>query len=165
MRWSKGSFSLSNGPSCSRRNFEGIGHSKTVVVKGESILLTIQSKLRSIFSLIALFSSSISFLISLKRSKLGSYGVASHRCSSFLWLSPLSSQLVPDRFSSYCNRNLISWFYRVGSSTPTMNVWICRANAIESWGVLGSIWTCELNGTTFSNLGTKMSSPQTMPNW
>ena len=146
LRWSKGSFNPSNGSSCGRWNFEGTGHSKTTVVKGEFVLLTIRSKFRSICSFIVLLSSSISFLISLRRSKLGSCGVAGHWCSSLHWLSPSSSQLVPDRFSSCCSRNLISWFCRVSSSTLAVSV---------SWGVLGSIWTFELNGTTFSNLDTK----------
>ena len=134
------------------------------MVKGESVLLTIRSKLRSVFSLIALLNSSISFLISLRRFELGSYGVVGRRCSSLLWLSASSSWLVLDQFSSCCNRNLISWFFQVSSSMLAVSVWICRANAAKSWGVLGSIWTCELNGTTFSNLGTKISSPQTPPN-
>ena len=46
-----------------------------------------------------------------------------------------------------------------------MSVWICRANVTESWRVLGSIWTCKLNGTTFSNLDTKISFSKTAPNW
>ena len=139
------------------------GHSKTAVVKGESVFLTIRSKLRSVFSFIALLSSSIFFLISLRRYELGSCGVASLRYSSFLWLSPLSSWLVPDWFSSCYNHNLISWFCRVSSSMLAVSVWICRANVAESWKVLGFIWTCEWNGTMFSNLSTKISSPQTAP--
>ena len=115
------------------------GHSKTAVVKGESVFLTIRSKLRSVFSLIAFLNSSISFRISLRRSELGSCQVAGRRCSSLLWLSPSSSQLVPDRFSSYCSHNLISWFCRLSSSMLTVSVWICKANVSKSWGVLDSI--------------------------
>ena len=54
------------------------------MVNGESVLLTIQSKLQSVFSFIALLSSSISFLISLRRSTLGSCGLAGRRCLSLL---------------------------------------------------------------------------------
>ena len=132
LKWSKGSFNSSNGSSCGRRIFEGIGHSRIAMMKGEFVFLTIRSKLQYVFSLIALLSSSISFLISLRRSELGSCGVASRRCSSLLWLSPSSSQLVLDRSSSYCSHNLISWFCRVSSSTLFVSVRICRANAAES---------------------------------
>ena len=165
LRWSRGSFSLSNGSSWSRQNFGNIGHSRTAVVKGESVFLTILSRLWFVFYLIALLSSSISFLISLRRSKLSPFGVTGLWRSFLLWLSPSSSRLVPNRFSSCCSYNLISWFCLVSSPTLAVSVWICRANAAKSWGMLDSIWTCELNGTTLSNLSTKMSFPQTMPNW
>ena len=139
MRWSKGSFSPSNGLSCGKRNFKGIGHSRTAVVKGESVLLTVWSKLRSVFSLIALLSSSISFLISRRRSERAPFGVTGRWRSSFLWLSPLSSRLVSKWLSSCCSHNLISWFCLVSSSMLAVSVWICRANAARSWGVLDSI--------------------------
>ena len=122
LRWSKGSFNPSNGSSCGRWNFKGTRHFKTAVVKGESVFLTIRSKLRSVFSFIALLSSSISFLISQRRFEINSYGVVGRRRSSLLWLSPLSSRLVPDRFPSCCNYNLISWFCRVSSSTLAVSV-------------------------------------------
>ena len=70
LRWSNGSFSLSKGLSWDRRNLEGIEHSWTAKVKGESVFLTILSKLWSIFPLIVFLSSSISFLISLRRLSL-----------------------------------------------------------------------------------------------
>ena len=159
LRWSKGSFRLSNASSYGRRNFEGIGHSRTTIVEGESILLTILFKLRSVISCIALLNLSISFLVSLGRSKLAPFGVAVHWWSFLLWISPLSSRLVLERLSSYYNRSLISWFYLMSSSMLTVSVWICRANAVESWGVLDCIWTFELNGTTLSNLSMKMSFP------
>ena len=98
LRWSKGSFSPLNGSSCGRRNFEGIGHSKIAIVNGEFVLLTILSRLRSIFSSIALLSSSISFLISLRRSNLAPSRVAGRRWSFLLWLSPLSSWLVQNDY-------------------------------------------------------------------
>ena len=75
LRWSKISFNPSNGLSWGRRNFKGIGHSTTTTVKCESVLLTILSRLRSVLSLIAFLSSSISFLISLRRSELTPSGV------------------------------------------------------------------------------------------
>ena len=156
LRWSRGSFSPLNGSSWGRQNFDDIGHSRTAVMKGESILLTILSRLWSVFSLIALLSSSISFLISQRRSKLILFGVAACRQSLLLWLSPSSSQLVLKRLSSCWSRSLISWFYLVSSSTLAVSVWICKANATESWGVLDSIWTCELKGTTLLNLSVKM---------
>ena len=152
---------MSNGLSCGRQNFEGTGHSKIAVVKGEFVFLTIRSKLWSVFSLIAFLSSSISFLISLRRSELVPFGVIGRRWSSLLWLSPSSSQLVSERLSSCCNRSLISCFCLVSSSTLAVSIWICRANAVGSWLALDSVWTCELNGTTFSNLGAKKSSLQT----
>ena len=132
LRWSKGSFSPSNGLSYGKRNFKGIGHSRIAVVKGESVLLTIQSRLRSVFSLIAFLNSSISFLISQKRFELAPFGVTGRRRSSFLWLSPLSSRLVSKWLSSCCSHSLISWFYLVSSSMLAMSVWICRANAAGS---------------------------------
>ena len=67
--------------------------------------------------------------------------------------------------SSCCSCNLISWFCRVSSSTLAVSVWICRTNVAKSWRVLGSIWTCKLNGTTVSNLGTKISFSRMVPNW
>ena len=140
LRWSKGSFSPSNGSSYGKWNFEG-----------EFVLLTILSKLRSVFSLIAFFSSSISFLISLRRSELAPSRVPGH----LFWLSLSSSRLVSKRLSSCCSRNLISWFCLVSSSTVVASVWIYRANAARSWLTLDSIWTCELRGTMLSNLGAK----------
>ena len=153
LRLSRGSFKLSNDLSCGRRKFEGIGHSKTIVVKGEFILLTILSKLWSVFSLIALLSSSIS----LRRSKFAPSGVVSCQWSFLFWMSPLSFWLVPERLSPCWSYNLISWFCLVSSSMLVVRVWIYRTNAAKSWGVLDSIWTPKLNGTTLSNLSTKMS--------
>ena len=127
--WSSGSFRPSNDLSYGRWNFEGIGHSSTLVMKGESVLLTIPSKFRSVFSLITLFSSSISLLISLRRSEFASSGVFGRQWSFLLWLSSLSFQLVPERLSSYWSCNLISWFCLVHFSTLAMSVWIYRASA------------------------------------
>ena len=51
LRWSKASFNPSNSSSCDKRNFEGTEHSRTAMVEGEYVLLTILSKLRSVFLL------------------------------------------------------------------------------------------------------------------
>ena len=118
LRWSKGSFNPSNGSSCGRRNFDGTEHSRTAMVKGESLLLTILSKLQSVFSLIAFLNSSISFLISLRRSDLTPFGVLGR----FFWLFLSSSQLVSERLSSYCSCSLISWFCLVSFSTVAASV-------------------------------------------
>ena len=166
--WSSGSFRPSNDSSYGWRNFEGIGHSKTLVVKGESVLLTIPSRFWSVFSLIAFLSSSFSLLISPRRSKFASSEVFGHQWLSLLWLSPSSFWLVlilvAERFSC-CNCNLISWFYLVSSSTMAMRFWICSTSATESCGVLDSIWTLQLNGTTLLDRSMKLSSLQTAPNW
>ena len=96
LRWSKGSFIPLNGLSCGRQNFDDTGHSGTANMKGESVVLTILSRLRFVFPLMTFLSLSISFLISRRRSKLGPSGVASLRWSLLLWLSPSSSRLVLD---------------------------------------------------------------------
>ena len=142
-KWSNGSFSLSKGSIWGRRNLEGTGHSWTAKVKGEFVFLTILSKLWFVFPLIVFLSSSISFLISLRRSEFASFGVLVR----LLWLSPLSSLLISLQLSSCCSRYLIARFCLVSSSTVAASDWICRANAIGSWLTLDSIWTCELNGT------------------
>ena len=108
LRWSKKSLSLSNSSSWGKQNFDGTGHSRTVAVKGESIVLTILSKLQSVFPLMAFLSSSISSLISQRRSEFSSSGVASPRRSLLLWLSPSSSWLALDQFSFCWSRSLIS---------------------------------------------------------
>ena len=101
---SSGSFSPSKGSSWGKQNWEGIGHSWTATVNGESVFLTILSKLWTIFSLMAFLNSSISFLISLKRSEFVSSGVLVR----LLLLSTSSSPLMSVRFSSYCSCCLIS---------------------------------------------------------
>ena len=130
--WSSGSFRPSNDLSCGRWNFEGTGHSSTLVMKGESVLLTIPSKFRSVFSLITLLSSSISLLISLRRSEFASSRVFGRQWSFLLWLSSSSFQLVPERLSSCWSCNLISWFCLVHFSMLAMSVWIYRVSAGES---------------------------------
>ena len=113
------------------------------MVKGESVFLIILSKLCSVFPLMAFLNSSISFLISLRRSELTSSGVLVR----FSLLSSLSSLLTSVRLSSCYSRCLISWFCLVSSSIVVASDWICRANAAWSGLLLVSIWTCELIGT------------------
>ena len=160
-RWSNGSFNPSKGSSWGRRNFEGTGHSWTATVKGESVFLTILSKLWFVFPLIAFLSSSISFLISLRKFELASSGVLVH----LLWRSSSSSLLISVWLSSCCSRYLISWFCLVSSSRVAASDWICRANAVGSGLVLDSIWTYNLEWNCVLELGAQESSPQTAPNW
>ena len=117
LRCSRGSFNPSNGSSWGRQNFEGTGHSWIARVKGKSAFLTILSRLWSVFTLIAFLSSSISFLISLRRSEFAPFGVPAY----LLWLSLSSSWLVSERLSSCCNSYLISWFCLVSSSTVAVS--------------------------------------------
>ena len=130
----------------------GTGQSWTAMVKGESVFRTILSKLWSVFPLMVIRSLSISFLISLKRSKLASSGVLV-RLLLLSSLSPLSARLL-----SCSNRCFISWFCLVSSSTMADSDWNCRANAVGSGFVLDSIWTGDRSRVeTFS-------FPQMVPN-
>ena len=67
LRWSWGSLRPSNDSSWGNRNFDGTGHSRIAVVKGESVTLIILYKLQFVFSLMAFLNSSISFLLSRRR--------------------------------------------------------------------------------------------------
>ena len=135
--------------------FEGIGHTKTAMVKGESVLLTILSKLWFVFSLIAFLNSALSFLISLRRFEFTPSGVLGH----LFWTSLSLSRLVFKRLSSCCSRCLISWFCLVSSSTVAASVWICRVNATGSWLALDFTWTYKLTGMVLLNLSAKKSFP------
>ena len=140
---------------------EGIGHSWTAIVNGESVFLNVLSKLWSIFSLMAFLNSSISFLISLRRSEFVSSGVLVR----LLLLSTPSSPLTSVWFFSCYSRCLISWFCLVSSSTMVASDWTCKANAAGSWLVVDSIWTVKLDGTVLYNYVSKSNrSPQTAPN-
>ena len=111
LRWSWGSLSPSNDSSWGRRNLEGTGHSRTTVVKGEFVALTILSTLWSVFSFRAFLSSSISFLTSHNKSEFCSSGVVGLRWALLLWLSPSSSRLPLDSCWTcwtYWSRNFIS---------------------------------------------------------
>ena len=72
-----------------------------------------------------------------------------------LLLSTLLSPLMSIWLSSCCSYCLISWFCLVSSSTMAASDWICRANAAESWLVVDSIWTFELDGTVLYNYVSK----------
>ena len=124
LRWSWGSLSPSNGLSWGNRNFDGIGHSKTAVVKGELVALTSLSTFRSVFSLIALLNSSISFLISRRKPEFWSSREIGLWQSLFLWLSSSSSGFPLDRFSSCWSHSFISWFCLVSSSMVAASAWI-----------------------------------------
>ena len=117
LRWSWWPLSLSNGSSWGKRNFDDIGHSKIGRVKGECVALTILSRLQFVFPLMAFLYSSISFLISWRRSKFCSFGVVGPWWSLLLWLFPSSSWLALDWFSSCWSRSHISWFSLKSSST------------------------------------------------
>ena len=125
LRCSWGSLSPKKGSSWGSRNFDGTGHSRTAAVKGESVVLTSLSTLWSVFSLIALINLSISFLISRRRSEFYSSREIGLWQSLLLCLSPSSSKLPLDRFSSCWSRNFISWFCLVSSSTVAASAWIC----------------------------------------
>ena len=94
LRWSNGSFSPSKGLSWGRWNLEGTGHSWTAKVNSKFAILTILFTPWSVFPLIAFLSSSISFLISLRRSEFVSSGVLVR----LLWLSLSSSLLIYVRY-------------------------------------------------------------------
>ena len=132
LRWSTGSLSPSNSLSWGNQNLDGTRHSRIVVVNDEYVVLTILSKLWSVCPLMAFLSSSISFLISQRGFKWGSSGVVGLRRSLLLRLSPSSSWLALDQFSSYWSRSFISWFYLVSSSTMAVRTWTCWARAAES---------------------------------
>ena len=163
LRWSWGSLNSSNDSSWGNRNFDGTGHSRTTAVNGESVTLTNLSSLYSVFTLMALLNSSISFLISRRRSEFWSSGEMGLGRSLLLWLSPSSSGLPLDRFSSCWSRSFISWFCLVSSSTMAASAWICWARAVESW--LDSILNIEVDGNYSVESWCRKCSPKTTPNW
>ena len=63
LMWSKGSLKPSYDSNCGRRNFDRKGRFSTSVVNGESLLQIISSKFSPPLSFMALFNSSISFLM------------------------------------------------------------------------------------------------------
>ena len=162
LRWSRGSLSPSNGSSWGNRNLDDTRHSKTAVVNDESVVLTILSKLRSVCLLMAFLSSSISFLISRRGSEWGSSGVVGLRRSLLLRLSPLSSWLALDRFSSYWSRSFISWFCLVSSLTWLQEPELAEPE-LQNLGWIPSECGSWLE-TTLLTLSMKISSPQTVPN-
>ena len=125
------------------------------MVNGESVFLTILSKLWSVFSLMAFLNSSISLLISRRRSEFVSSGVLVR----LPLLSTLSSPLTSVWFCSCCNRCLISWFCLVSSSTMAASDWNCTASTAGSWLVVDSIWNVELDGTVLYSYVSKSNRP------
>ena len=103
----------------------------------------------------AFLNSSISFLISLRRSEFVSSGVLVR----LLLLSTLSSPLTSVWFYSCCNRCLISWFCLVSSSTMAASDWTCTASAAGSWLVVDSIWSVELDRTVLYSYASKSNRP------
>ena len=150
-RWSSGSFSPLKGSSWGKRNLEGTGHSWTATVNGESIFLTILSKLRSVFSLMAFLNSFISFLISWRRSEF----VSSNMLAHLSLLSTPSFPLSSIWFCSCCSCCLISWFCLVSSSTMAASDWTCTASTAGSWLVVDSIWSVELDRTVLYSYASK----------
>ena len=134
---------------------EGIGHSWTATVNGESVFLTILSKLWSVFSLMAVLNSTISFLISLRRSEF----ISSSVLVRLPLLSTLSSPLTSVWFCSYCSCCLISWFCLVSSSTMAASDWTCTASAAGSWLVVDFIWNVELDGMVLYSYASKSNRP------
>lgn len=118
--WSNGSHRPSNDSSWGRRNFGGKGHSRTLVVKGESVLFT-TSRFLSVFSLIAFLVSSISFHMLLRRLLLAPLEGSVLLKPSLLWLFSLSLFLLTLKFSSCCSCYLISCFCLVSSSILAMS--------------------------------------------
>ena len=118
-------------------------------MNGESVFLTILSKLWSVFSLMAFLNSSIS----LRRSKFISSSVL------IRLLSTPSSSLTSVRLSSCCSRYLISWFCLVSSSTMAASDWTCTASAVGSWLVVDSIWNVELDGIVLYDYASKSNRP------
>ena len=100
LRWSWRSLSPLNGSSWGRQNLEGTGHSRTAVVKGESVALIILSTLRFVFSLGAFLSLSTSFLTSWSKFEFCSSEVLGLWWALLLWLSHSSSVLPLDWFPS-----------------------------------------------------------------
>ena len=153
LMWSNRSFKSSYNSSCGRRNLGGKGHSTTFFVKGELVLFTIQSRILVVFSFIAFFNSSISFLMLISKS---SFALSNHSIllkpslpSLFSGSCTTSSFLLflihlDEWFSSCCSRCLISWFCLVNSSILAVSIWICKANATESCGMLDSIWILKM---------------------
>ena len=143
--WSRESLVLSLTSNCGRRNLEGRGHSKTLAVKGESILLIMSSRFMAIFPFMAFLISSNSFLILFIigllpwvdcsiRSKVSLLLFLGLLASLSLWLRLCCSRdvLLP----SGCTRRFKSSFYFISSCTLAVNAWIYWAITTGSGGVV-----------------------------
>ena len=134
---------------------EGTRHSWTATVNGESVFLTILTKLWSVFSLMAFLNSSISLLISRRRSEFVSSGMLVRLPLLSTPSFPLSSVWL----CSCCSCCLISWFCLVSSSTMAASDWNCTASTAGSWLVVDSIWNVELDGTVLYSYASKSNRP------
>ena len=128
--WSKGSLEPSYDSNCGRRNFSGRGQFSTLVVNGESVFQIIPSKFSLPLSFMALFNSSISFLMFrssvfileesfpevLSRLLAWEFESSSFWFSLVCWRSAFWDSIV---FHS-------SSFWQVSSSTLVRRAWICR---------------------------------------
>ena len=103
----------------------------------------------------AFLNSSISFLISLRRSEF----VFSGMLVRLPLLSTPSFPLLFVGFCSCCSCCLISWFCLVNSSTMAASDWTCTTNAVGSWLVVDSIWNIELDGTVLYSYASKSNCP------
>ena len=97
----------------------------------------------------AFLSSSISLLISRRRSEFVSSGVLVR----LPLLSTPSFPLSIIWFCSYCSCYLISWFCLVSSSTMVASDWTYTTSAVGSWLVVDSIWSFELDRTVLYSWG------------
>ena len=103
----------------------------------------------------AFLNSSISFLISRRRSEFVFSGVLVRLLLLFILLFPLPSVW----FCSCCSCCLISWFCLVSSSTMVASDWTCTASAAGSWLVVDSIWNVELDGMVLYSCASKSNLP------
>ena len=99
----------------------------------------------------AFLNSSISFLISLRRSEF----VSSSVLVRLLLLSTPSFPVSSVWFCSCCSCYLISWFCLVSSSTMAASDWTCTASVAGSQLVVDSIWNVELDGTVLYSYALK----------
>ena len=138
--WSKGSLELSYDSNYRRRNFGGRGQYSTLVVNDESVFRIIPFRFSPPLSFIALFSSSISFLMLRSSFSIlveSSPEVLSHLLawefdSSSFWFSPV-------RWHSAFWDSIVfhnSSFWRVSFSTLAKRAWICYCCTAFGWGVV-----------------------------
>ena len=142
--WFEGSLEPSYDSDCGRRNFGERGRFSTSVVNGESVLRIIPSRFSLPLSFIALFSSSISFLMSWSlfstlvesSPKVLSRLLAWEFDFSSFWFSPVC------QCSAFWDSIVFhsSSFWRVNFSTLAKRAWICCCCITSNfYAVLASI--------------------------